>query len=150
MELELIRIKSESDYTIGNLYDETQKKFCNTLEDEYRKIKVMKETRIPEGKYKLGIQHTITDMTDRYLNDKRLKPWFERHIEVKDVPNFNGVYIHIGNDDEDTAGCILLGIWDGKSSMISSSVLTYKKFYLKYYPLLKGGKEIYINIKLPV
>src|SRR5690349_16278228 len=104
MSLELIvtRIKSESDYTIGELTDENTLHFCHTIEDEFREKKIKKETRIPDGRYKLGIHQDITPKTEQYRNDKRFKPWFDKHIEILNVHDFVGVYIHVGNTDDDT------------------------------------------------
>ena len=68
MELEVIRISSGIDSTNGILFEIIQqgneidgswrqKKFlAYTLEDEYRSEKVFGETRIPDGKYKLGLR----------------------------------------------------------------------------------------------
>ena len=60
MKLKVIRISSEADSTSGVLFDVTDpenKKFlAYTLEDEYRDSKnekVMHETRIPAGEYKV-------------------------------------------------------------------------------------------------
>jgi len=151
LELELRRFSETDNDTIGWLFDEHKLHLCNTMEDEGREIKVPHETRIPAGRYKLGIQETITPMTQRYLNDTRLKPWFKKHIEVKNVPGFIGIYIHIGNTEKDTDGCILLGIWrDSSVRKIEQSVINYRNFYLRYYPLLAAGVEIYLTITDPV
>lgn len=140
------RVSSGVDDTIGELYDEYHVFFCNTLEDEGRKVKVKKETRIWAGRYKLGIQQAITPLTQRYLDDARI-PFFERHIEILNVEGFKGVYIHIGNDDEDTDACVLLGHWANRNERrIVNSVITYSKFYQRYYPIIKQGADVYLNI----
>jgi len=147
MELTLQRVSGTKQDTIGDFYDETHKFLFNTLEDEYRDKKVSKETRIWAGRYKLGIQETITPKTQKYLDDIRLKPWFERHIEILNVPQFRGVYIHLGNDEDDTDACVLTGDWANKQERkVIHSVVRYKQFYTRYYPLLKSGVDIYLNI----
>lgn len=148
IELVLRRISSKEDDTIGELIDENHIFFCNTLEDEKREIKVAHETRIPAGRYRLGMGPMMSGLTGKYLNDKRLKPWFKRHIQVLNVPNFQGIYIHIGNNEKNTDGCILLGIWHNNSlRTIEDSVKTYKAFYLKYFPLIEQGIEVYLTIQ---
>ena len=58
MKLEVLRISSQDDSTNGILFDVTEgRKFlCYTLEDEYRETKVMSETRIPAGTYKITLR----------------------------------------------------------------------------------------------
>jgi hypothetical protein len=108
-----------------------------TLEDEYRDEKVMKETRIPSGTYQVDIQQADTPLTLKY---RAKYPWFKKHLEVKNVPGFTGVYLHIGNFDADSAGCILVGdnadnniIGPGS---ISNSTASFKRLYESVYPHL--------------
>ena len=55
MKLEVLRISSESDSSSGLVFDVTngRKFLCYSLEDEYRSEKVMHETRVPAGTYKI-------------------------------------------------------------------------------------------------
>lgn len=119
-----------------------------TLEDEYREEKVMAETRIPAGFYELGIQKTETPMTKKY---QAKYPWFKHHIEVKNVKNFVGVYIHIGNTEADTAGCILLGDSAVNNSIGSGSIANstdaFKRFYTQVYDHLEGGGKVTLTIR---
>lgn len=121
--------------------------FCFTLEDEYREVKVKGETRIPRGIYKLGIRKELSGLTRKY-RDKY--DWFENHIQILDVPDFNYVYIHVGNYETHTDGCILLGNSatkrNSKADMIGNSVDAFKEFYLKIYPLLKCGEDINLTV----
>lgn len=119
-----------------------------TLEDEYRDVKVMSETRIPAGFYELGIQETETPMTKKY---QAKYDWFKKHIEVKKVPNFVGVYIHIGNTDADTAGCILLGDQADNNSIgygaIMQSTAAFRRFYGEVFDHLSQGGKAHIEIR---
>lgn len=97
----------------------------------------MKETRIPAGTYTLDIQKAETPLTLKY---RAKYSWFINHLEIKNVPNFVGVYIHIGNFDADSAGCVLLGdnadnnvIGPGS---ITNSTQAFKRFYTQVYDLL--------------
>lgn len=124
-----------------------------TIEDEYRDVKVMGETRIPAGFYELGIRQEETPKTLQY---RQKYPWFKKHIEVLKVKDFKGVYIHIGNDDKDTDGCILLGDNADNNQLgsgsVSNSTNAFRRFYEEVYEhLSKGGKaflEIRDEIKL--
>ncbi len=59
MELRVIRMYSQDDFTIGALYSESKEGrefLCFTLEDEHRDEKVMGETRIPAGTYRITLR----------------------------------------------------------------------------------------------
>lgn len=151
----LQRIFDNKDATCGAILEVNPDKTLNleafVLEDEFREKKQARETRIPAGKYKLGIRKEITGLTQRYLDDDRLKPWFKRHIEVLNVPGFQGIYIHIGNDDDDTEGCLLVGdtlenINLVKIKPLLKSVQAYKRFYIKWFSRLEKGDTVYITI----
>jgi hypothetical protein len=105
MHLTLYRFSESKESTIGLLY---QGKYfvCFTLEDQFQKVKVEGETRIPEGKYKIKQRRVLSGLTKKY---RAKYPWFDYHFELQDVPNFKYVYLHVGNDDNHTDGCILIG-----------------------------------------
>lgn len=119
-----------------------------TLEDEFRQSKVSKETRIPAGKYDLVIQKNDTPKTIQY---RAKYPWFKRHIMLNNVPGFTGIYIHIGNDDGDTDGCILMGDNADNNVLgpgsVSNSTACFRRFYESVYPALESGEKCTIEIK---
>ena len=108
MKLEVIRFSSQNDSTLGLLFDVTngRKFLCFTLEDEDRETKVMSETRIPAGIYELKLR-TTGGFHSRY--SKKYGSWHKGMIHVQNVPNFRYILWHTGNNDEHTAGCLLLG-----------------------------------------
>jgi hypothetical protein len=118
-----------------------------TLEDEFREVKVMKETRIPAGVYEIVINRAETPLTLKY---RQRYSWFTFHLMLKDVPGFTGIYFHVGKNDDWTAGCITMGnmvnnnnIRDGE---IPDSVECFRKFYGELYDYLdhkENGK--YVN-----
>ena len=105
LHLTLYRFSESEESTIGLLY---QGKYflCFTLEDQYQKVKVEGETRIPEGKYKIKQRRVLSGLTKKY---RAKYPFFDYHFELQDVPGFKYVYLHVGNDDDHTKGCILIG-----------------------------------------
>jgi hypothetical protein len=118
-----------------------------TLEDEYRDKKVHGETRITAGFYELVLQMNETELTKKY---RAKYPWFKHHIMIKNVPGFTGVYIHIGNTDKDTDGCILLGDNADNNNLgfgsVSNSTQAFKRFYEMVHNHLLTGKA-FIEIK---
>lgn len=100
---------------------------CFGLEDEPRDVKVDGETRIPAGEYKIGIRD-VGGFHGRYT--KRLGDVHKGMLQVLDVPNFEYILIHIGNTDDNTAGCLLLGS-DALTSgnRLGRSLCAYTEFY---------------------
>lgn len=150
MKLQLLRFSSQSDSTSGILFDATDypKFLAYTLEDEYRAVKVHSETRIPAMTYNLGLR-TVGGFDSRY--EKKFGSSFHKGmIHLLDVPNFQYVLLHIGNTDENTAGCILVGDSQEnnmlkKDGFIGSSTNAYKRIYPAIAEaILNGGATLEI------
>tara|TARA_R100001509_G_scaffold160834_1_gene129132 strand:- start:16 stop:519 length:504 start_codon:yes stop_codon:yes gene_type:complete len=143
MHLTLYRFSESPDSTIGLLYE--GKYFnCFTLEDQSQKIKVDGETRIPEGLYQIKQRKVLSGLTKKY---RAKYPWFDYHFMLQDVPNFNYVYIHVGNDDDHTDGCILVGdrVKSNKVDDINnlgSSTPAFERLYKR----MKEASTVEINI----
>ena len=133
MKLQVLRFSSESDSTNGLLFDITNgiKFLAYTLEDERREEKVMSETRIPAGTYKIKLRTEgghHNKYASRYGNMHKGMLW------LQDVPNFKWILIHCGNTDEHTAGCLLVGDSQENNQIktngfIGSSSNAYKRIY---------------------
>lgn len=148
MRITVNRIHDNKTSTIGYLMIDGEF-FCFTLEDEFRATKLRGETRIPEGTYKLLIRKDDTPLTLKHRT--AYGPWFKYHIEIGGIKDFTGVYIHAGNDETHTDGCLLLGdtvanhIIQPKNPL-GASVQAIKRFYERVYPLLEKGQEVLIDI----
>lgn len=126
MKLKLIRTWYADTFTIGKLYIDGVY-FADTLEDKNRDVdkngifnngekKVYGKTCIPFGTYKV-----ILSMSSKF---KKILPL------LLNVPQFDGIRIHSGNTDEDSSGCILVGINDTKGR-ISKSTITFNSLMTK-------------------
>ena len=154
MKLEVIRFSSEADSTSGLLFDITnnRKFLAYTLEDEYRdseNAKVMAETRIPAGTYKV-ILRTIGRIHNNYI--KRFADIHKGTLHVIDVPNFKYILIHCGNTDEHTSGCLLVGDTQTnnqvkKDGFIGKSSQAYARVYPKIAEALVNNEEVLITYK---
>ena len=121
------RYLSNDDATLSKVYIDGAYQ-CEGLEDEYRRNKVVGETRIPSGTYDVGVRKT-GGFHNRYSS---MFPSFHKGmLHVLDVPNFKWILIHVGNYDRDTAGCLLVGSGDEKAMAVWLSKGTYRRFYKK-------------------
>ena len=99
MKLEVLRFSSGADSTSGLLFDVTRGRefLCYTLEDQYQTKKIMQETRIPAGSYKIKYRK------EGGFHKKYTKRYPDIHrgmLHVTNVPNFKWILIHTGNTDE--------------------------------------------------
>ena len=128
MEITVDRFISDNDTTISRV-NVDGKFICFGLEDEYRENKLVGETRIPAGRYKVSLRKE-GGYHSRYQN--RFPDIHRGMLHITDVPNFEWILIHCGNTDEDTGGCLLVGSQantePGDMSIISSTA-AYKRFY---------------------
>jgi hypothetical protein len=81
----------------------------NTLEDLPHETKIDGETCIPAGTYQVLLTKSPAAEAGRLWTPD---PEFRLPL-LMDVPGFEGVRIHAGNDEKDTRGCILVGSWTG-------------------------------------
>lgn len=132
MQLHVQRYVFTDNSTIGKLFIDGQF-FSYTLEDVIRPNgeKVYGKTAIPEGNYEI-----IIDMSQRF---GRSMP------HILNVPNFEGIRIHSGNNAFQTSGCILLGK-EKATDYVGKSKAAYMEFMPKLSEGLKFGK-VFISIE---
>ena len=141
MKLEVLRISSQQDSTSGLLFDITnERKFlCYTLEDEYRDDKVMGETRIPAGTYRLSLREW-GGFHERYA--RRFRDMHKGMLWVRDVPDFTNILIHCGNTDEHTSGCLLIGqTQTNNRASPDGFVGRSTEAYVNVYPMVADALE---------
>lgn len=146
MEILVRRFLSNQNETIGVMLIDGEP-VCWTCEDEYREKKVPGETRIPAGTYKIGLRKE----GGHHAKYARLFPDIHKGmLELQDVPNFKFILIHIGNTDEDSEGCILVGIQlnpVGKDLAVTGSTVAYKKIYKIIIDAINKGENVTITIE---
>lgn len=148
MHLEVLRFSSHSDSTLGALFDVTngRKFLCFTLEDEHRDVKVRGETRVPAGTYEIKLRKE-GGFHNRYSD--KFGSMHRGMLHVQNVPNFQWILIHIGNTDENTEGCLLVG--DSaeqnitKEGFIGQSTSAYRRIYPPIARALERGEKVEIT-----
>lgn len=149
MKLLLKRIALRESYTIGKLYvDGTY--FCDTCEDRVRdnnrdgdlddigEGKVYGQTAIPYGTYRV-----VMNVQSPKYSQRAAYAWCKGYLpRLVDVPHFEGILIHSGNDATHSAGCILVGENKVRGKVINS-MATLKRLV----NILKGADNITITIE---
>jgi hypothetical protein len=154
MKLKVVRFSSQEDSTSGLLFIEKENGLeflCYTLEDEYREDKVMGETRVPDGTYKIELR-TVGGFHERYK--RKYGSFHKGMLHVTNVPNFEYILIHTGNTDEHTAGCLLVGDSQEnnvimKNGFIGKSNNAYKRIYPLIANEIEEGNTVeitYLNL----
>ncbi len=136
-DFEVLRFSSGAESTLGLLFQCNPRKFlCFTLEDQAQTQKVYGETRIPAGFYRLGLR-TVGKFHERY---QKLFPRIHQGmIEVLKVPNFTAILWHRGNDDDDTAGCLLVGNQSVQNVTERGKIQASTDAYVRVYPLVRDA-----------
>lgn len=148
MELELWRYSGGENSTLGFLMldrGHTWRNLCFTCEDEYRIEKIPGKTRIPAGQYDIKLR-TAGGFHPRYL--ARYPKMHRGMLHLQDVPGFEWIYIHPGNDDGDSSGCILVG-W-GRSEearSLSQSRRAYEYVYPIIADAIEAGGRVTITVR---
>lgn len=125
-------------YTIGKLYIDGEY-FCDTLEDKDRglkstmsleqitKKKIKGQTAIPTGTYKV----LMNRLSPKYSTVQWAREFCGSIMpRLENVPGYEGILIHPGNTDKDTAGCLLVG-FNKEVGKVLNSKETFKKLYKK-------------------
>lgn len=150
MKLTLKRINKTEKYTEGILYINGER-FCSTIEDtdrgltnemsitEIQSKKVYGETAIPKGTYQITL-----DVVSPKFKDRSWATFCEGKLpRLLDVPGFEGVLIHTGNEASNSLGCLLVG-QKTKDGWVSNSTQTFKNLY---YKLKQATDQITITIE---
>lgn len=128
MKLLLKRFSGADESTLGLMFVNGQF-YCYSLEDQFNEPKIPGETRIPAGTYQVNLRNE-GGMTQRYA--ERFG-FHQGMLWLQEVPNFQYIYIHTGNNDDHSEGCILVG--DGQvqnvteRGQVTSSVAAYSRLY---------------------
>lgn len=148
MEIRVRRIALKDTYTIGKMYIDG-KYFCDCCEDRVRDLskeaKVPNKTAIPYGTYEITL-----DVKSPKYSDFNKYPWakeYDGYIpRLTNVPLFLGVLIHPGNDEQDTAGCLLCGENKVVGKVINSTKTFQRLMNEHLIPAKNRGEKIYITI----
>lgn len=118
-----------------------------TLEWITRDVKIPGKTGIPIGRYRLLPRREGEMFHDYSTRFKSEHPM----LWLQDVPEFEYVYIHIGNWLKDTKGCILVGCtigsdYDG-NYYLGSSLTAYESIHREILAAWARNEEVWLEVK---
>lgn len=121
--------------------------FCFVIEDGYREHKISGETRIPGGRYQV-VKHKSGKFFEKYRRDFG----HDFALQIANVPGFEWILIHTGNNVKDTKGCLLvnrnIGIQAAPRDYCGTdSMSVYKLLYLLIKAAFERGEEVWIEIE---
>ncbi len=142
----VLRYSDDGTTTVGLLYVNGHY-YCYTLEDTHQDEKVKGKTRIPAGKYNVDFLRHETGLT---LDYRDRFDWFDFHLEIQNVPNFTGIYIHSGGDHRHTKGCLLVSDslnMSAESTFLTNSRNTFERLYTYLKGELNKGRKVRLVIR---
>lgn len=150
MEIKVNRIAKRQGYTIGKLSVDG-KYFCDTLEDadrglwqdmpleKIKKLKVYGQTAIPTGRYAV----TLDVVSPKFKDREWARPYGGKIPRLLNVPGFDGVLIHVGNDSSNTSGCILVG----RNTVVGKVTDSTATFHSLMKKLLAAKGDIWLTVE---
>ena len=141
MNITVKRKRNDGDTTIGDMFIDDIF-VCNTLEDQPNVKKIYAETRIPAGTYEIKFRK---EGKFHNLYSERFKEFHVGMLHITNIPGFEYVLIHVGNTDEDTAGCLLVGVAKDKEWTLTNSTATYKTVYRQIAAALLENEKVTIQ-----
>jgi hypothetical protein len=147
MELTLERFGFGNDSTLGIFLVDGMHE-CFSLEDERRVVKIPGETCFSPGRYKIRLRKA-GGLHQKYK--LRFPGIHKGMLHILNIPDFKWVYIHIGNDDDDTEGCPLTGRYplvlpDGEFK-VATSTEAYLRLYGKVIEAFERGEVVWIEVR---
>lgn len=138
------RIFNCSKYCISHIYvdgvyvcdgiEDTDRMLDSSMSETYiYKKKVPAQTAIPIGKYKLTLNIISPKFSKKQYYMDVCKGRVPRVLAVK---GFDGILIHVGNTEKDSAGCLIVGY-----NKVKGKVLYSKQAFEKLYAILKQSKD---------
>jgi|SRR5215471_13493386 len=151
MLIRLSRTQSNALSTIGELAIDGDEPICLTLEDAFHVPKIPGSTRIPAGRYRVTFRTEGKHDSD-YL--KRFGADFHKGmLWIRNVPDFEFILIHCGNEIGDTLGCVLIGmrLREQETPESAFAIMDSEKAYRRFYPAprdaLLRGEDVFIEVE---
>jgi len=116
------------------------------IEDGANEVKEWGRTRIPGGRYEI-----VRRYWGKHYERYKSRYGHEYSFEIKNVPNYTGIIIHIGNDISDTEGCPLINY----AALYNKEEDRFRGFYSTpaykdFYELLKTAFDAELRVFIDI
>lgn len=140
MIVEVRRTHAVEGATLGGVWIDGEW-ICYALEDPVRPPgqKIYGRTAIPPGVYRVELRRA-GGMHARYT--ERFGSWHAGMLWLRGVPDYEWVYIHIGNDPDDTEGCIVVASTSGPGPWVGQSTPAYRALYPPVRDAIQSGEPV--------
>lgn len=117
MDLRLVRTEFGEHGVFGTLLDINGNQIAFTLEHSYQQPDSTWRSKLMDGTYIcVRGQHQLANMTHPFET-----------FEITNVPGHTNILIHVGNYNDDSEGCVLVGL-HRDTAMILNSRMAFGKF----------------------
>lgn len=133
MKFYLQRNQFRSDGVFGEILNEKFEFVAVTLEHSYT---AANDPKMINGEYKcVRGMHALKS----FFDDKgdQIKPSFET-FEIENVPGHKDILFHVGNYEDDSEGCVLIGQQIGHKIDNGLMIMNSKKAFESFMKLLEG------------
>ena len=155
MNIVIDRKYKKPNYTISNLTVDGVW-LCNVIEDKdygwnqktplndisATKIKHKSQTAIPSGKYRLSIDVVSPTFSKKSYYQSVCNGRVPRLINV---PGFDGILIHTGNTEKDSAGCLIVG-YNTSVGCVTESKRAFEILYKNLSLAKTRNEQIWIEV----
>lgn len=135
MDLRLVRTDYFKDGIFSELQDEGGRVLFHTVEHAYETTPGQYTPKIPKGEFTCKrSMHQLHSMNAPFQT-----------FEVNNVPNHSNILFHVGNYNEDSDGCILVGTDKtriGAINMVTGSKAAFQRFM----DLQKGTSSFILKV----
>lgn len=125
------------DGIFGILIDDNNNEICKTLQHSYQQPDKSYAAKVPPGTYRcVRGQHQLAHMTSPFTT-----------FEITGVTGHTNILFHVGNYNNDSEGCVLLGMSIAPSlTMNCEMLLNSKKAFEIFMDLQKSVNEFELTV----
>ena len=136
MDMALTRTEYRADGILSRLTDMAGTLIAVTLEHSYTDGQGGYYPKVLPGNY----------ICERGIHQLLNEPNSFETFQLMDVPNHTGILFHVGNYNDDSEGCILLGESIGSTTSNQIMIMSSHLAFAKFMSLQGGAESFYLTV----